>query len=150
MHFIEGVSHLTLTDTESLDLALIDQIEAPNSHEVVALLCDEGVSYLFPGDTEGRALKEIPFSSKVDILLAPHHGSKNSWDEAFYKKYQPQLVVASAGVDNRFHHPHQEVVEGLAKLGYQLLQTPKGGAVYFYQEGKVLAYQRALPEEGDD
>lgn len=150
VHFIEGQSHLSLTDTESLDLALIDQIEAPNSHEVVALLCDEGVNYLFPGDTEGRALEEIPFANKVDILLAPHHGSKNSWDETFYKKYQPKLVVASAGVDNRFHHPHQEVVEGLAKLGYPLLQTPKGGAVYFYQEGEALAYQRALPEEGDD
>lgn len=150
VHFIEGQSHLSLTDTESLDLALIDQIEAPNSHEVVALLCDEGVNYLFPGDTEGRALEEIPFANKVDILLAPHHGSKNSWDETFYKKYQPKLVVASAGVDNRFHHPHQEVADGLAKLGYPLLQTPKGGAVYFYQEGENLAYQRALPEEGDD
>lgn len=150
VHFIEGQSHLSLTDTESLDLALIDQIEAPNSHEVVALLCDEGVNYLFPGDTEGRALEEIPFANKVDILLAPHHGSKNSWDEAFYTKYQPKLVVASAGVDNRFHHPHQEVADGLAKLGYPLLQTPKGGAVYFYQEGENLAYQRALPEEGDD
>ena len=58
--------------------------------------------------------------------------------------------MASAGVDNRFHHPHQEVVEGLAKLGYPLLQTPKGGAVYFYQEAKSLAYQRALPEVADD
>lgn len=150
VHFIEGQSHLALTDSESLDLALIDQIEAPNSHEVVALLCDEGINYLFPGDTEGRALKEIPFSSKVDVLLAPHHGSKNSWDEAFYNKYHPKLVVASAGVDNRFHHPHQEVVEGLAKLGYPFLQTPKGGAVYFYQEAKSLAYQRALPEVADD
>lgn len=144
LHFINQPKTVHLGEDKKLLLDLVDKLEAPNSHEVVAYLKDKKVSYLIPGDTEGRALEEIKFSSPVTILLVPHHGSKNSFSEAFYLRYRPNLAVISAGRDNRFFHPHKEVTEGLKGLGIDYAQTAEGGALYFFEKNEDLVMQRGL------
>ncbi|GLC88537.1 DNA internalization-related competence protein ComEC/Rec2 [Lysinibacillus piscis] len=49
--------------------------------------------------------------ANLTLLKAGHHGSKTSSSEPFVELVRPMLTVFSAGLHNRYHHPHQEVVE---------------------------------------
>lgn len=64
--------------------------------------------------------------SPVTILKTGHHGSKSASSEAFLEKIRPQAALISCGVNNRYHHPSEEVIQQFKKNGY----TDKGnGAV---------------------
>ncbi|MCZ7674410.1 MAG: hypothetical protein M5U34_48410 [Chloroflexi bacterium] len=42
---------------------------------------------------------------------------------------RPQLIIVSAGVDNRFGHPHPEVLERAQAIGAAVLRTDELGAI---------------------
>ena len=50
----------------------------------------------------------------------------------------PAIALVSAGPDNRFHHPHPEVVERLRKMGTAVLRTDLLGVVSVITDGKRL------------
>ena len=52
------------------------------------------------------------------ILKAGHHGSKTSSTEPFIEKLQPQLTIFSAGKNNLYGHPHEEVKETFAEIRF--------------------------------
>ncbi len=137
---IEKENSYTLHPTTTLDLALIHSTEQleNNSHQVVAYLREKEHRYLFPGDTAGPFLQDFPWDAPLDVVLVPHHGSKNSWQEGFYRRYQPRLAVISCGRANRFGHPHQEVIEGLQGLNIPTYSTHQSGTIEIYQTAQGL------------
>jgi competence protein ComEC len=120
--------------TTSLEAALVNKDSAgeENTNQLVCRI-DDAPSVLAPGDTDGDHLTQIPFSGGADIILAPHHGSRYSWREDFYRRCKPAAVAISAGRDNRFGHPHTEVTQGLEKMGIPFYRTDQSGAMLFYQ-----------------
>ena len=44
------------------------------------------------------------------MLKVSHHGSSTSSDMAFLKAVSPKVAVISVGRNNRFGHPHDEVI----------------------------------------
>ena len=50
---------------------------------------------------------------KIDILKVGHHGSKTSSTKRFIKQLNPREALISAGLNNRFKHPHQETLATL-------------------------------------
>ncbi|MBQ6538447.1 MAG: hypothetical protein IJL75_06035, partial [Eubacterium sp.] len=72
----------------------------------------------------------------VDYLKVGHHGSKNSSSEEFLKVIKPEIAVASAGKNNRYHHPAKDAVERLENIGARLFCTIETGAVNTYTDGE--------------
>ncbi len=66
--------------------------------------------------------------SPVDVLLAPHHGSKTSSSLPFLQALAPKLALVQAGYRNRFGHPAPEVVLRYGDLGTTLVETTRCGA----------------------
>jgi competence protein ComEC len=90
---------------------------------------------LLTGDIEKFAEKnltefELP-QLKSEILVAPHHGSKTSAEDAFVTAVQPHYVLFPVGYRNRYHFPHQIVVDKYKKLAAIELDTVNSGAVQF-------------------
>ena len=73
-----------------------------------------------------------------DVLKAGHHGSKTSTGAAFVAAVSPQYAVISAGLDNRYGHPHQEVLDILDAFGAQILRTDLSGRIIFKSDGVNL------------
>lgn len=73
-----------------------------------------------------------------DVLKAGHHGSKTSSDPGFVSAVAPTYAVVSAGKDNRYGHPHQEVLEIFMKRGMKVLSTAELGTITFRSNGKTL------------
>ena len=70
--------------------------------------------------------EQIP---KVDVLIAGHHGSKNSTCEELLYAVSPEIVCISAGKDNPFGHPAPELLRRLAEFGCAVYRTDLHGTV---------------------
>ena len=73
-----------------------------------------------------------------DILKAGHHGSKTSGSESFVGFVNPEFVVISAGKDNRYGHPHKEVMEIFKRFGIKTVNTADVGTIIFTSDGVVF------------
>lgn len=79
--------------------------------------------------SEQRLLQLHPDKLRVDLLVAPHHGSKSSSSLPFVAAVAPLHVVFTAGYRNRFHHPHAEVVRRYQQQGSHILRSDRDGAI---------------------
>lgn len=75
---------------------------------------------------------------KSDVLKAGHHGSKTSTSDSFTKAVSPQYAVISSGKNNRYGHPHQEVLDILEKYNVQVLNTADLGRIIFKSDGNRI------------
>lgn len=75
-------------------------------------------------------------SANTTVLKVPHHGSKNGLTAKMVEASQPQLAVISAGKNNRYGHPHQEIIGLLEDWKVRTLRTDQEGAVEIVTDGK--------------
>jgi competence protein ComEC len=74
---------------------------------------------LLTGDAEAPQERELLLSGqdlKAEIFKLGHHGSRSSSTDSFLAAVDPKTVVVSAGRDNQFGHPHEEVMERVKNL----------------------------------
>lgn len=114
---------------------LLTNVTEGNDSSCVLLIKWKQVSVLLPGDIEAHAeyrlLDKTGLDPSIDVLVAPHHGSKTSSTRAFVEKLKPQHVVFSAGYRHHFGHPHTDVVSRYREVGSVLWHTGDQGAVTF-------------------
>lgn len=86
----------------------------------------EKKSILFTWDNE-KEVEEIllqkVWNLKSDILKAGHHGSKTSSSTWFLKIVNPNLIIFTAKLWNKFNHPHKEIVKRCEILWIKTRQT---------------------------
>ena len=102
---------------------------------------------LCTGDIEGEgeeALVDKLERDKYDILKVAHHGSKNSTSETLLEKIRPKIALISAGQDNSYGHPHEEVLQRLQEVKSQILCTQENGAITLNVDGNSLTFN-AIP-----
>ena len=115
--------------------------ENGNAASMVLDLKFDEFDMLFTGDLEGEGETQLIESGslrKYDILKIAHHGSKNSTPEKFLEITSPSVVLISAGVNNRYGHPHQETLERLNKGKRTIYNTQHQGAIHIKTNGKNL------------
>lgn len=67
--------------------------------------------------------------SQIEIFKLGHHGSNTSTDDETFESFRPELSIISAGRDNRYGHPHKEVVDILKKFNLKYISTQDGDIV---------------------
>lgn len=97
-------------------------------------------SVLLPGDI--GSVPEAALVSRglepVDVVLAAHHGSKNSSSPQFVAAVQAGHVVAQAGLWNRYGHPSPEVQARWEDSGTAFWRTDQQGAVTIRSRSEEL------------
>ncbi len=73
-------------------------------------------------------LAKIP-KNNFKILKLSHHGSKNSSSEKFLRSISPNLCIVSAGLNNIYKHPSDQVLERLIKLEIPFITTVNSGDI---------------------
>ncbi len=111
-----------------------------NENSLVMLMELNNLTWLLTGDigieSEKRLLQKYP-KLKVDVLKAGHHGSRHSSSSVFLDVIQPIVAIISAGPNNRYGHPHKEVIEVFNERQIQIFRTDEQGAImYRYFLGK--------------
>lgn len=117
------------------------EVEPGNETSLVMDLSFGEFDMLFTGDVEGAGEESLISSGLLrdyDVMKAAHHGSKNSGTEDFLQIIEPEYAVISAGVDNRYGHPHTETLQRLNDAGCTVCSTQDNGAVMIRSDGEKM------------
>lgn len=110
----------------------------PNDASIIAHLTYGKTAFLLTGDAPQKVERYLTrldgFLLKSDVLKLGHHGSNTSSSEEFIGYTDPAYAVVSAGKDNRYGHPHQEVIERMERFGV-ITKDTLSGAVTFVSDG---------------
>jgi len=111
-----------------------------NNNSIVLKLTMGACGILFPGDVETIAEEELVECCQAElssrVLVAPHHGSRTSSSMGFLKAVRPEIIIISAGWQNRFGFPHTSVLERYKTLAAQVYRTDCSGAVSLRTYGR--------------
>ena len=116
----------------------------------------EGFSALLTGDLEGQGEEELlkyltetnllqdsEELPNIDVLKVAHHGSKNATSEHFLQLVHPDIAIISAGIDNMYGHPSEELLDRLVSSVSQpaIYRTDLQGEISFRLKKKGDNYQ---------
>jgi competence protein ComEC len=118
-----------------------------NDNSVVLRLTYGQRSVLLSGDIEARAeaLLLPHLGGPVDVLKAPHHGSRTSSSDVFLAALRPHAVVISCGDDNHYGFPHPEPLQRFAAIKAQVWRTDADGMVTYSTDGSTWTLHSVRP-----
>lgn len=133
----------------------LDETE-PNAYSTVLYLTYGAFSALFTGDLEGAGEEDVAAALRrvqdmrgdglhnITLLKVAHHGSSGSTGEAFLRQVDPEIALISSGHNNRYGHPHEELLARLRKAGCLILGTQESGAVTVRVRGGKVRVEEYL------
>ncbi len=117
-----------------------------NSASIIARLSYGQSDFLFLGDSPKAVEKYLVYADPGDlpaeVLKVAHHGSRESTDPQFLDLVHPDYSVISVGTDNRYGHPHQEVLDLLHQASSTILRTDQVGDVVMESDGEGISYKK--------
>ncbi len=118
-----------------------------NNSSIVIKATWGNTTAMLTGDAEEPAeesiLKTFSAAELGSMLLKMgHHGSKTSSTDAWLAAVNPKIAVISCGLDNKYGHPHAEVLARIAPyVGDQIYRTDLLGSIVFITDGENFTYQ---------
>lgn len=145
-----STSHYKLTEGDSFSLGnfnfwvISNTYSDENDSSLVLYSSIYDKKILFMGDASIKSEEYILNNYNLEditILKVGHHGSRTSSSEEFIRMINPTYALISAGVDNKFNHPHGEVVERLEENESIIFNTQINGMVMFdFNNDKIKTY----------
>ena len=102
-----------------------------NDSSCVISVTGPGLSLLLSGDISHIVEKRLVETGLAPhgILTVPHHGSSTSSSQAFIDAVSPSLALVSAGFNNRFDFPRDDVIDRYSKANIRTLNTADCGGI---------------------
>ncbi|MFJ8458403.1 DNA internalization-related competence protein ComEC/Rec2 [Lysinibacillus xylanilyticus] len=124
----------------------LETVYEGNNDSIVLYLQQGAFRALLTGDLEEHGEQELIHLynkqlADMTLLKAGHHGSKTSSIEPFVELLRPELTIFSAGLNNRYRHPHDEVVERFASRNLPTLTTGIDGTIEVRIRGETWSVQ---------
>lgn len=118
---------------------------SPNDGSIVGKLSYGNESFMLMGDaTKYTELlikqNENPDTIHSQVLKLGHHGSHTSSSELWLEAVDPDVAIISAGKNNRYGHPHKDILDRLKSLQIPYLSTSENGTIIFKTDGLKLIY----------
>ena len=118
-----------------------------NDDSIVLYMQQGAFRALLTGDLEGNGEQQLInfYGSQLadmTVLKAGHHGSKTSSIEPFVELLKPKLTIFSAGLTNRYGHPHEIVVERFLSRNLSTLTTGTDGTIEVRIRGDSWSFHK--------
>lgn len=117
---------------------------SPNDGSIVGKLVYNKESFMMMGDAtkytelllKQDAGREGALNAlRSQVLKLGHHGSHTSSSELWLEAVAPDLAIISAGLHNKYGHPHQDVLDRLSALHITYISTYKEGTIILKTDG---------------
>lgn len=132
-------ANLDIDIGDAVRLTIIDEVDGDknaNNNSVVTLFTYNNFSMLLTGDSEKSTENKIAKRLQdVNVLKAGHHGSNTASSYELLSVTQPEVVIISAGLQNRYNHPHGEVLLRFESMGIDAFGTFKSGNIVVSTNG---------------
>ena len=109
---------------------------AENDESLVIGFKTNNYNYLIMGDAPIKVEKRIMQDNTYipcDILKVGHHGSKTSTSDTFIKYLRPKVGIISCGKNNKYGHPHSQVLAILQSNHVKIRRTDLEGTITYWQ-----------------
>ena len=119
-----------------------------NNNSIVIYTKLGGLKWLFTGDIEKdveQGLIKNYQNLRVDVLKVGHHGSQTSSTKAFVKSLNPKIALIPVGVNNRFNHPHPDVLNRFKEENIKVYRTDSDGAIQYRYFKNSGTFMRTIP-----
>jgi competence protein ComEC len=113
-----------------------------NTASLVFTLSYNSLDILMTGDADSQVQPYDNNFDTVEVLKVPHHGSKTALDKDFLSKINPKVSIISSGRNNRYGHPHEDLVEQLQDIKTKIFRTDQEGTIEIVSDGKIWYTQR--------
>ncbi|SHO49929.1 ComEC/Rec2 family competence protein [Anaerocolumna xylanovorans] len=113
-----------------------------NNYSLGIRLVNGKTSFLFTGDLEEKAEKDLALSGRnieADVLKVNHHGSLTSSCPEFLKAVDPTYAMISCGKNNTYGHPAYATLAGLEEEDIQTYRTDLQGTIVITSDGKNIS-----------
>lgn len=116
-----------------------------NDASIVGRLVYGNESFMLTGDATVYTENLIKWNEsnqtlKSQVLKLGHHGSHTSSSLPWLESVNPEISIISAGKDNRYGHPHKNILDRLKDLKIPYLATYEKGNIIFKTDGVELKY----------
>jgi len=111
---------------------------AQNEDSIVLKVWLLNQSFLLTGDLDVEGEKHVLDEcklGKIDILKCGHHGSRTSTSIRLLDAIKPKIGIISSGINNRFKHPHPEVLSALMQRRVMPYNTASVGMIWLDKQG---------------
>ena len=127
------------------DMLLTGDIESKGEQELISYLNRDNYINGKSDLVYKNVIKEkLSMQTEYDVLKVAHHGSKHSTTEEFLQIIQPEVSLISCGKNNRYGHPHIEVVNGLKEINSRIYGTYDAGAITITTDGEIYYIEKYL------
>lgn len=149
-HPVPGETY-SLGDASFEILGPLKEYDDTNSNSICLKLTHGSNTFLFCGDAELEAESDLLSSGadlNADVLKVSHHGSDTATSQSFLQAVSPSCAVISCGDDNKYGHPHQEVLDRLNQDDITVYRTDLQGTVTVTSDGSSLNWstEKNAPE----
>lgn len=110
-----------------------------NELGLTVLAAAERADVLITGDMEQegeRRLTKTVELPDIEVLVAGHHGSDTSSTPELLERTRPDLVLISAGLNNKYGHPDWETLTRLDQIGARIYRTDLYGTIEVQLKGE--------------
>lgn len=119
-----------------------------NEHSLVLQVSYGNFRMMLTGDMsadgEQAVMGNLELEKPVHVLKVAHHGSRFSTSSEWLDVLNPAWAVVSCGRNNRYGHPHEEVMDALQERGIVVWKTPEWGAVRLDTDGERIWWKPFL------
>lgn len=128
------------------------EYESSNEYSLVLSLQFKNFDMLFTGDIEedGEDALIDTITHTYEVLKVAHHGSKNSTQDLLLEKTDPDIAIISCGKNNRYGHPHKELLERLKDYAIITYNTSICGAITIKTDGEKFNVSTYLKNAGKE
>lgn len=138
---------IDLDPAVAVDVLSADEHATDNNEASIVLrIAYDAISFLLTGDAGVEMEKEMLTNGtdvEATILKAGHHGSNTSSSPSFIKEVSPLATILSYGQDNKYGHPHAEVMDALNQVESDIYSTAEVGTVVVQTDGETYKIEQA-------
>jgi competence protein ComEC len=131
---------------DEFDMLLTGDIEAKGERELIEIFKGHDANNIDRYNSGNSDADHIVsyVQTDYDVLKIAHHGSRNSTSEEFLTIIKPEFSLISCGKNNRYGHPHVELLERLDDMGSEVVITYESGAIIIKTDGKRMVVEEYL------
>lgn len=133
--FVRFDTSVTMGEEQSMKLyPPLNADKDANEQGLSALVSAGEFDVLITGDMSGESEQNLLSHAalpRTELLIAGHHGAKNSTSQELLDSIEPERCIISAGLHNRYGHPSDAVLERLSERNISVSRTDLNGTVTF-------------------
>lgn len=140
----------TLGDATFTIISPNDNYSDKNNSSIGIKLTYGSTSFVMCGDGEIESEYDTISNGidiSADVLKCSHHGSDTSTSQGFLKAVKPKYAVISVGVDNKYGHPSDIIINRLKDFGIKVFSTSECGTIIAISNGDKITFKKAATNQ---